>query len=1799
MNKSINKLLSLVMVIAILMSLAAPAAAATAELLNEEPKYGYIALGDAMTNGVGLNDPKTEAYYAKVAKALGMENDYKKHANNRYRVEELRYLLDSEYAGDGYTQSILGLSGVRNAGYVKTWVKNAEVITVNVGINNFSTYLIEQMVYYVENKGATKYSYSFDEFFADDVQDALENVQSVVMEQLLAAAPDVGDTALELINFVTEVSTYAMLSYTTSFNAMVSSIYELNPDVELYVIGIYNPAQDEMLSFSNGERTVELPVGDLFGALVELANAYSQILAPRAYDYTYVDAGNPELLIDQMGNKNLSIEDRVPVDLKSELLYAAEDTAVSMIQEMFAQYGVTKTYNEALKIAEEIFYAPSDEYRMDYIKNQIYDLVVVEVLDRFETELENYAGTYGDIDVTQDDIRALLTDLDNAADVAAREGVAEEFVVDLMTKAMIGQTFAGMYIATQQDAYDAIELLENNSSGDPDALREMAADMIYAKVGDNGLNAYITRNDVLNLLEQLDTTTTTAEREVIIKNWMNELAVKKITQKIREIQQTCGMTVSYSETDARNLLAAMEADSANAESIAKNHMLTTGGFHTFMVTKFTETYTTNGLTLQTYASFEAFVTAVENAATNEEAKAIVREEIRQAAAAQVVANDLYQTFMCQDQVLQDRIALRGGITGLFAGMDAKNTDAEKDAYLFDWLCYCFGGDATPTAGVISLANMLKPVFQDAYASYNNAATAAEDAFTTYRNGVNQASEAFAQYNSLKVNAAQQILDAYETSYKGAGETALGYYADYLALKKAAVTKVMDGYEQYQDAITKGMDSCDQLNDKFDKVFSLLCEIAEVEVVSLNDILSVAKKITGNASYINEMVENLVQGDKLASEDKTVAYLALRYYLADAMMIMPSAKGHATIANQVIRAINGENTGSTAGNLANKVINGGLDIYHAAKDFLSRPTNGSGQADVLINPENYVAFGDNITSGTALNDGELTYVQMLANALAMEYNDVADFDKDLINNFALNGMRTEELLALVTDYNGDAYTEARFGVDYIESLRAQYRDHIANAELITINVGINNLVTYPMTQALLAYNGEETYEMDWAQYFAQSRVDKVYAGKNFAMRLLLSAVDTAENRVAKLDEISAYEKCERILNTVSIAVESLAYGLLGYAVNLDASVEAIAEMNEDATIVLVGFYNPMVDTYINIDKAVTIGDKTLDLSKFTINTSALTDKVINIANRFLTNYVGFIGTDETAADAGSRIVSVSVLDAELCVSDMNVSKDLSTLADWTTVSVRGREITIKIPEYFLATRTSAGAALHPNQDGHQYICDRILQALKYEIHADVVIQDAEKAYGAADPTFTYLMDDCSSLYDELVLSYTREPGEEPGQYTIKAEITNEGYYIIDNGDGTYVTYAYDGEDGYFEVDVIFGTLTILDQPVQPITGSFSAGNWTMSLDSVVYLNYYPVMNGFDGADLSKDAGVVVWTGEGDITSREQLYVGAENTITIEGMEQNEEGKWFVRTDEIFAKNLGDMVFIRLYVEDGVGGYIYSPAYFYSPAWYCYDMLADDFARDDTQNVCAALLHYGAAAQLYFNYKTDDLVDIIPSADAWAERTMVTLRDGSKVRAVDYWANIDLSDYDALLTFDATYLDSLYVDNHIKGLANTLEGVKQGVSINGGVLKPTLDLQGAIRLTVGCNIDTSVINLEGATAEVLFWNQSSMAGLTELTAQNADYVCSLTKATGEEGEVYVGDYRAISDHILAKNLSDTVYYSVRIVTSDGTVYRSGLGYYSPEAFVADTLADSGSNAHEVCERIAVYGEMARIRFLENNN
>jgi hypothetical protein len=147
--------------------------------------------------------------------------------------------------------------------------------------------------------------------------------------------------------------------------------------------------------------------------------------------------------------------------------------------------------------------------------------------------------------------------------------------------------------------------------------------------------------------------------------------------------------------------------------------------------------------------------------------------------------------------------------------------------------------------------------------------------------------------------------------------------------------------------------------------------------------------------------------------------------------------------------------------------------------------------------------------------------------------------------------------------------------------------------------------------------------------------------------------------------------------------------------------------------------------------------------------------------------------------------------------------------------------------------------------------------------------------------------------------------------------------------------------------------------------------TLSLADVIFINQYITVEGFEEIDVTKDGGLLIWKNE--VTEENALF-GSED-ILKEGLKAS--GTEYVQQSHgIAAKEYGDTLYLRIYLKTGEDTYVYSPLKEYSVRAYCDKVFENpEKAGEKLVKTCAAMLHYGAAAQKYFDYKTDNL----PNAD----------------------------------------------------------------------------------------------------------------------------------------------------------------------------------------------------------------------------
>lgn len=332
-------LLALCMVIGIVpMYALAAEAAPTVELdIDGDGVVNYVSMGASNTNGYGMRGYITEEELelllsGQVSKDEVNVYGYQRTPEGAYpdlirdycvelygegnvvvdqlaissmRVEELRVLLDDSYMGDDYTSWRFtgedgwfesaeegGLEALR-AAYTE-YVTTADLITVDIGWNNFGVYVCNQLMDYMNN-GTYKWTTDISAIYETQAEaaaalEAKEIIRGYIVE-------NVGEG--EMADALTDIFAYSILGYMHNFDIVMEKIEALNPDAKVVVIGIQNLLYGVVVDL-DGQQ---FPLGQIFGNFVNMANYYASACSPWQDSYQYVKAGEDEhvtIFLDQM-----------------------------------------------------------------------------------------------------------------------------------------------------------------------------------------------------------------------------------------------------------------------------------------------------------------------------------------------------------------------------------------------------------------------------------------------------------------------------------------------------------------------------------------------------------------------------------------------------------------------------------------------------------------------------------------------------------------------------------------------------------------------------------------------------------------------------------------------------------------------------------------------------------------------------------------------------------------------------------------------------------------------------------------------------------------------------------------------------------------------------------------------------------------------------------------------------------------------------------------------------------------------------------------------------------------------------------------------------------------------------------------------------------------------------------------------------------------------------------------------------------------------------------------------------------
>ena len=375
-------------------------------------------------------------------------------------------------------------------------------------------------------------------------------------------------------------------------------------------------------------------------------------------------------------------------------------------------------------------------------------------------------------------------------------------------------------------------------------------------------------------------------------------------------------------------------------------------------------------------------------------------------------------------------------------------------------------------------------------------------------------------------------------------------------------------------------------------------------------------------------------------------------------------------------------------------------------------------------------------------------------------------------------------------------------------------------------------------------------------------------------------------------------------------------------------------------------------------------------------------------------------------------------------------------------------------------------------------------------------------------------------------------------------------------GTYATNyseSYATDDGYQFVANENGTFSVEEKPAAPtdettINDSMQAN---LTLKNKVILNICFTLGNTTGApeEYLDRVGLLVWDAsnvpaDATIENCDRVYNG--EAVVWDAVNSRYEA----HVDDIPAKNMGDAITFRVYYQREDGTIVYGRMIEnYSPKTYCYNKLnpaKDSDTSDDALMI--AILNYGAAAQVFFNHRTNELMN----SDLTAEQQALVW-DGSLVR----------SDWS--------------IPAEKEGSLSRTPNAFTGRGAN-------LTLLGAIDYNFYVVVAEDI---EVKEAKMLVWDEAAYNAATVLSAENAT-------AFELMDNVYGTRYEYTVEGMPAKDMFSPVYACAVITDVDGNVYYSGVVAYCPERYGYINQNSTDAATAELAKRIVIYGDAARNYF-----
>ena len=316
--------------------------------------------------------------------------------------------------------------------------------------------------------------------------------------------------------------------------------------------------------------------------------------------------------------------------------------------------------------------------------------------------------------------------------------------------------------------------------------------------------------------------------------------------------------------------------------------------------------------------------------------------------------------------------------------------------------------------------------------------------------------------------------------------------------------------------------------------------------------------------------------------------------------------------------------------------------------------------------------------------------------------------------------------------------------------------------------------------------------------------------------------------------------------------------------------------------------------------------------------------------------------------------------------------------------------------------------------------------------------------------------------------------------------------------------------------------------------------TLDFAEEVHYNVYFTVDNGDALELA-DMGLLTWYTKPETVSYETAEYVTPGAYYNEGS-----GNYVVHSQGIPAMKLADKLYMVVYAQLDDGSYVYSDLCCYHAKAYAQDRLVNS-TSDKMKALCVSMLNYGAAAQTFFGYNTDALMN----ADLTAEQlALVDSYDASMIAPV---VSPD-SSKTGVFTASAGAFSEAY---------------------------PSVSFEGAFAINyyfVRANVPD-----DGMT--FYYWDMETYNSVSQLTVENATGVKTMTEDSGR--------YWASYTDIAAKQIDETVFVC-GVYESNGVRYCTGVIAYSLGAYCLDRIQNGSAAMQSFAKATAVYGAYAKNYF-----